>query len=155
MKIGYARVSTDEDNLALQLDMLRAAGCEKIFTDEGVSALTIERDSLDQVLGAVGEGDVLVVWQLDRLGRSLGFPIDLLCKLQSNGADFQSLTDGIDTTTANGSVIFDVMRALLKFETSLIGEHAKPTACLTGHTRVTPRMPRPLCSIALKRDPNA
>lgn len=123
--IGYARVSRDEDNLGLQLDALRAAGCEKIFIDEGVSGLTIERDGLDQALGTVGESDVLVVWKLDRLGRSLGFPIDLLCTLQSNGADFQSLTDGIDTTTANGRVIFDVMRSLLQFENALIREHTK------------------------------
>ena len=132
MMIGYARVSTDEDNLALQLDALREAGCEKIFTDEDVSALTIERDGLDQVLGAVGEGDVLVVWKLDRLGRSLGFPIDLICRMQSIGADFQSLTDEIDTTSANGRVIFDAMRALLQFETSLISEHAKANGMIDG-----------------------
>lgn len=125
MMIGYARVSADEDNLAHQIEALRAAGCEKIFTDEDVSGLTIERDGLTRTLCAIGEGDVLVVWKLDRLGRSLGFPIDLLCKLQSDGADFQSLTDGIDTTSPNGRVIFDVMRALLQLESALIREHAK------------------------------
>lgn len=136
MMIGYARVSTDEDNLALQLDALRAAGCERIFTDEGVSGLTIERDGLDQALGAVGEGDVLAVWKLDRLGRSLGFPIDLICRMQSIGADFQSLTDDIDTTSANGRVIFDVMRALLQFESALTLEHAKADG-MAGEPRAT------------------
>lgn len=124
MMIGYARASADEDNLAHQIEVLRAAGCDKIFSDEGVSGLTIERDGLTQALGAVGEGDVLVVWKLDRLGRSLSFPIDLLCKLQLDGADFQSLTDGIDTTISSGRAIFDVMRALLTFEISLMKEQA-------------------------------
>ena len=68
MKIGYARVSTDEQNLSFQLDALKAAGCETIFTDEGISGITIERDGLEQVISKVGEGNTLIVWKLDRFG---------------------------------------------------------------------------------------
>ena len=77
MKIGYARVSTDEQNLDLQIDALTAVGCETIYTDEGISGISKERDGLTQALSAIGKGDILVVWKLDRLGRSLGF----LCSL--------------------------------------------------------------------------
>src|SRR5690242_20745831 len=75
MKIGYARVSTDDQNLDLQMDALSRAGCQHIFTDQGVSGSTIEREGLSQAIAAVGKGDVLVVWKLDRLGRSLSFLI--------------------------------------------------------------------------------
>lgn len=73
-KFGYARVSTREQNLDLQIDALKAAGCVKIFTDQGISGATIERDGLTQALGAIGEGDTLVVWKLDRLGAISGLP---------------------------------------------------------------------------------
>jgi DNA invertase Pin-like site-specific DNA recombinase len=122
MMIGYARVSTDEQNLALQLDALRAAGCETVFEDQGVSGSVIERDGLDQALARVGAGDVLVVWKLDRLGRSLGFLIDLIDYLGKGGAGFKSLSDGIDTTTASGKLVFHIMGALAEFERSLISE---------------------------------
>ncbi|MCK5353833.1 MAG: recombinase family protein, partial [Methyloprofundus sp.] len=83
MKIGYARVSTDEQNLDLQLDALKAAGCNKIFTDEGKSGITKDREGLSQALSAVSEGNnTLVVWKLDRLGRSLGFLCELIDKLK-------------------------------------------------------------------------
>jgi DNA invertase Pin-like site-specific DNA recombinase len=75
MKIGYARVSTDDQNLDLQMDALNKAGCEKIFTDHGVSGISVNRIGLSQAIAAVGAGDVLVVWKLDRLGRSLSFLI--------------------------------------------------------------------------------
>ena len=78
MVIGYARVSTDDQNLALQLDALASAGCEIVHKDQGVSGTVIERDGLDRALAETGAGDVLVVWKLDRLGRSLGFLIDLI-----------------------------------------------------------------------------
>lgn len=86
MKIGYARVSTDDQNLDLQMDALNKAGCERIFTDQGVSGATIEREGLSQAIAAVGKGDVLVVWKLDRLGRSLSFLIELIEKLRNEGA---------------------------------------------------------------------
>jgi DNA invertase Pin-like site-specific DNA recombinase len=122
MMIGYARVSTEEQNLGLQLDALRAAGCETIFEDQGVSGSVIERDGLDRALAMIGTGDVLVVWKLDRLGRSLGFLIDLIDYLGKGGAGFKSLSDGIDTTTSTGKLVFHIMGALAEFERSLIAE---------------------------------
>ncbi|PTQ83158.1 DNA invertase Pin-like site-specific DNA recombinase [Nitrosospira multiformis] len=125
MKIGYARVSTDDQNLDLQLDALGRAGCERIFTDQGVSGATIEREGLSQAIAAVGKGDVLVVWKLDRLGRSLSFLISLIEKLRNEGAGFESLSDGIDTTTTGGKLVFHIMGALAEFERSLISERSK------------------------------
>ena len=125
MKIGYARVSTDEQNLDLQLDALKAAGCEKIFHDHGVSGATIQRDGLSQAILACGAGDTLVVWKLDRLGRSLGFLCELIERFGNQGAGFQSLTDGIDTTTSGGKLVFHIMGALAEFERSLISERTK------------------------------
>jgi DNA invertase Pin-like site-specific DNA recombinase len=126
MKIGYARVSTDEQNLALQLDALHAAGCEVIYQDVGISGATIERDGLTQAINAtMGKGNILVVWKLDRLGRSLGFLCDLVNHLGKQGGHFQSLTDGIDTTTSSGKLVFHIMGALAEFERDLIGERTK------------------------------
>jgi len=125
MKIGYARVSTDEQNLALQLDALKAAGCDHVFTDQGVSGAVVERNGLSQAIQAVGAGDVLVVWKLDRLGRSMAFLVSLIEKLRRDGAGFQSLTDGIDTTSAAGKLVFHIMGALAEFERSLIAERTR------------------------------
>lgn len=125
MKIGYARVSTDDQNLALQLDALKQAGCVRVFTDQGVSGAAIERDGLSQALASVGAGDTLVVWKLDRLGRSLSFLISLIEELRNAGAGFESLSDGIDTTTAGGKLVFHIMGALAEFERALISERSK------------------------------
>lgn len=125
MIIGYARVSTDDQNLDLQMDALSRAGCARIFTDQGVSGATIEREGLSQAIAAVGKGDVLVVWKLDRLGRSLSFLISLIEKLRNDGAGFESLSDGIDTTAAGGKLVFHIMGALAEFERGLISERSK------------------------------
>lgn len=125
MKIGYARVSTDEQNLDLQLDELKAVGCENIFIDKGVSGSVIERGGLSQAIDALSEGDTLVVWKLDRLGRSLSFLCGLIDDLGKNGAGFHSLTDGIDTSTSGGTLIFHVMGAMAQFERDLIRERTK------------------------------
>ncbi|SEO46291.1 Site-specific DNA recombinase [Nitrosospira multiformis] len=125
MKIGYARVSTDDQNLDLQLDALTRAECEQVFTDHGVSGAIIEREGLSQAIAAVGRGDVLVVWKLDRLGRSLSFLIELIEKLRNEGAGFESLSDGINTTSAGGKLVFHIMGALAEFERSLISERSK------------------------------
>jgi DNA invertase Pin-like site-specific DNA recombinase len=93
-----------------------------VFEDRGISGSVIERDGLDRALAGTGAGDVLVVWKLDRLGRSLGFLIDLIDHLGKNGAGFKSLSDGIDTTTASGKLVFHIMGALAEFERSLISE---------------------------------
>ncbi|PLU25722.1 recombinase family protein [Sinorhizobium medicae] len=125
MKIGYARVSTDEQILDLQMDALKAAGCDVIHTDTGISGSTVERDGLSKALAAVQDGDVLVVWRLDRLGRSLAFLIDLIARLGERKAGFQSLTEAIDTTTAGGRLVFHMMGALAEFERSLIAERTR------------------------------
>lgn len=124
-KIGYARVSKDEQNLNLQIDALKAAGCDKIYKDKGVSGSTVERKGLSQALDSVGAGDVLVVWRLDRLGRSLGFLIELMNNLGKQGTGFVSLTEAIDTTSAGGKLIFHVMGALAEFERSINSERTK------------------------------
>jgi len=125
MKIGYARVSTDEQNLDLQLDALNSAGCEKIYTDRGMGGATVDRDGLNQALSAMSNGDILMVWKLDRLGRSLSFLIELVENLKEQGSGFVSLSDGIDTTTAGGKLVFHIMGALAEFERSLIIERTK------------------------------
>jgi DNA invertase Pin-like site-specific DNA recombinase len=125
MKIGYARVSTEEQNLDLQIDALQSAGCEKIFMDQGISGITKERVGLSDALQAMGKEDILVVWKLDRLGRSLGFLCELIERLKGQGGGFQSLTDGIDTTTTGGKLVFHIMGALAEFERDLIRERTK------------------------------
>ena len=122
MKIGYARVSTDEQNLDLQRSALEAAGCERVFEDRGISGAESSRPGL---AAALGPGDVLAVWKLDRLGRSLGQLIVMIDGIGKAGAGFQSLSEAIDTTTAGGRLIFHVMGALAEFERSLIGERTK------------------------------
>lgn len=122
MKIGYARVSTDEQNLDLQRQALEAAGCQVVHEDRGLSGAARERPGLAQALGQLGAGDVLVVWKLDRLGRSLVHLIGIIDGLGKSGAGFVSLSERIDTTTAGGRLIFHMMGALAEFERSLIGE---------------------------------
>lgn len=124
MKIGYARVSTDDQNLSLQLDALDAAGCERIFEDK-VSGASTERAGLTKALAAVGSGDVLTVWRLDRLGRSLPHLIATIAGLQEKGAGFHSLTEAIDTETAGGELVFHMMGALAQFERRLIAERTR------------------------------
>jgi DNA invertase Pin-like site-specific DNA recombinase len=125
MKIGYARVSTEEQNLGLQRDALEVAGCAVIYQDEGVSGITIARGGLTQALAALAAGDTLVVWKLDRLGRSLSFLCELVERLGKQGTGFQSLTDGIDTTTHSGKLVFHIMGALAEFERDLIRERTR------------------------------
>jgi DNA invertase Pin-like site-specific DNA recombinase len=125
MRIGYARVSTDEQNLRLQLDALRAAGCERVYRDDGVSAVAPERPGLNRALRRLKTGDVLVVWKLDRLGRSLGHLIEVITGLRDSDIGFRSLSEAIDTTTAGGRLVFHVMGALAEFERELIAERTR------------------------------
>jgi DNA invertase Pin-like site-specific DNA recombinase len=122
--VGYARVSTVEQNLNLQLDALTQAKCEKIFKDMK-SGAKAERPGLSQALAFMREGDVLTVWKLDRLGRSLRDLIDSINALKERGIGFKSLQDLIDTTTAGGMLIFHVMGALAEFERALIRERTQ------------------------------
>lgn len=125
MEIGYCRVSTSEQTLNLQLDALEAAGCKQIFRDEGISGASTGRKGLEEALCVLKPGDVLVVWKLDRLGRSLLHLISVIEKLGAVGVGFRSLSESIDTTTAGGKLIFHIFGALAEFERGLIGERTK------------------------------
>ena len=122
MNYGYARVSTYEQNLNLQLDALEAAGCDKIFKDEGVTGAATTRPGLNEALAVLQSGDILTVWKLDRLGRSLQHLITVIEDMQSKNIGFISLSENIDTTTAGGKLIFHIFGALSEFERSLIIE---------------------------------
>jgi DNA invertase Pin-like site-specific DNA recombinase len=122
MLVGYARVSTQDQHLDLQLDALKAAGCEKIFTDEGVSGSKTDRPGLNQALEFCRKGDTLVVWKLDRLGRSLAHLIDVVTDMGTTGVDFKSLQESIDTSTPSGKLVFHMMGAMAEFERDLIRE---------------------------------
>ncbi len=123
-RIGYARVSTAEQDTALQTDALRKAGCERVFEDTA-SGAKADRPGLAEALAYLREGDVLVVWRLDRLGRSLPHLIETVSDLEGRGVGFQSLTEHIDTTTPGGRLIFHVFGALGQFERDLIRERTK------------------------------
>ncbi len=124
MLIGYARVSTIDQTLALQQDALTKAGCERIFTDTASGSLA-ERPGLTEALDFARPGDTLVVWRLDRLGRSLRHLIDTVSVLQERGIGFKSLQEQIDTTTSGGKLVFHVFGALAEFERDLIRERTQ------------------------------
>ncbi len=124
MLIGYARVSTHDQTLNLQQDALTKAGCTKIFTDTASGAKT-EREGLEHALSYVRKGDTLVVWRLDRLGRSLPHLITTMTDLEERGIGFKSLTENIDTTTSGGKLIFHIFGALAEFERNLIRERTQ------------------------------
>lgn len=121
MKYGYARVSTVEQNMDLQIDALKKAGCAEIFSDE-MSGATTSRPQLDQLLEKLTEGDTLTVWKLDRLGRSLAHLIEIMTALNSQNVGFVSVSEAIDTASAGGRLIFHMMGALAEFERTLITE---------------------------------
>ncbi|SMF97928.1 Site-specific DNA recombinase [Methylomagnum ishizawai] len=124
MKIGYARVSTDDQNPDLQLTALKAAGCERVFTDKATGA-SAKRPQLTRCLAALAAGDTLTVWKLDRLGRSLGDLIALMDDLKAREVAFQSLTESIDTTTPTGRAMWQMVGILAELERSLIRERTQ------------------------------
>jgi DNA invertase Pin-like site-specific DNA recombinase len=124
MLIGYARVSTQDQNPALQLDALKAAGCEKLFVEKASGAQR-DRPELLAALDYLRAGDSLVVWKLDRLARSLKQLIETVELLESRSIGLRSLTEAIDTTTAGGKLVFHVFGALAEFERSIIRERTK------------------------------
>lgn len=121
MLVGYARVSTGEQNLDLQVDALKKADCEKIFTDT-MSGAKWDRPGLDEAMEYMRNGDTLVVWRLDRLGRSLKNLIEIVTGLEEKGIGFRTLQESMDTTTSGGKLIFHVFGALAEFERNLIRE---------------------------------
>ena len=125
MKIGYARVSTDDQSVNLQLDALRRVGCDRIFADTGLSGAIHDRPALNEALEALVSGDQLIIWKLDRLGRSLSQLIQTVTDLESHNIGLVSISEVIDTSSPGGVLIFHIMGALAQFERALISERTK------------------------------
>jgi DNA invertase Pin-like site-specific DNA recombinase len=124
IRIGYARVSTDDQLLNLQIDALKAAGCVQIY-EEQASGKQADRPELAHALKALRKGDTLVVWRLDRLGRSLPHLVESVTAIEALGASFESLTEKIETGSATGRLVFHLFAALAEFERNLISERTK------------------------------
>jgi DNA invertase Pin-like site-specific DNA recombinase len=160
MLIGYARVSTNEQNLDLQRDAFIKAGCseQNIFTDK-VTGTKEARKGLEQALSHLREGDTLVVWRLDRLGRSLKHLIEIVTNLQRQGIAFNSITENIDTSTATGQLVFHIFGALAEFERNLIKERtiagleaSRARGRLGGRPRLNPSSPKVVMAKKLSAD---
>ena len=123
--VGYARVSTVEQNLDLQIAALKTAGCTNILTDQGLSGADFQRPGLRKALRHMQRGDMLVVWRLDRLGRSLVDLIQTVNGLSKRGCEFRSLTESIDTSSSGGRLVFHMMGAMAEFERAIISERTK------------------------------
>ena len=128
MKYGYARVSTDDQNADMQRAALKKAGCKETFTDEGISGATAKRPALRRCFKELQRGDTLIVWKLDRLGRSVADLDDLMQQLEKRGVHFRSLTEEINTATPGGRLVFHIFAALAQFERSLIKERTSAGA---------------------------
>lgn len=158
MRIGYARVSTSEQKLDLQMDALRAAGCERLCSDT-VSGAKAERPGLAQALAACQAGDTLVVWKLDRLGRSLPHLVQTVQGLDARGVGFQSLRENIDTVSSGGRLVFHLFAALAEFERDLIRERTNAglaAARARGRKGGRPKgvnLAKQRAALALQKDP--
>lgn len=124
MNIGYARVSTQDQDLSLQIDALNNAGCKKIYKEK-ITGSKKERPQLNELLEQLREGDVIVIWKLDRLARSLKDLVSLVNEIQEKGGALHSLNDQIDTTTPHGKFTFHIFAALAEFERDIIRERTK------------------------------
>lgn len=124
-RIGYARVSTSDQNLDLQITALRTAGCGEVFTDQGISGANFGRPGLSAAMAKLRPSGMLVVWRLDRLGRSLIDLIQTINDLSTQQVEFRSLTENIDTSTSGGRLLFHVMGAMAEFERAIISERTK------------------------------
>ena len=143
-KVGYARVSTDEQILDLQLDALEAAGCDRIFTDKGISAIAKKRPGFEKALASLKRGDTLVLWKMDRAFRSLRHALDTLEVFEKEGIDFLVLTEGIDTSTAMGRCFFQIRNSFSELERNLISERTKAGLKAARRRGVTLGRPREL-----------
>jgi len=144
MLVGYARVSTSEQDCALQTDALTAAGCDRVFV-ETASGMKQDRPELQAALSALQPGDTLVVWRFDRLARSLRQLLETIERLEGNGMRFRSLTEAVDTSTSGGKLIFSVLGAIAEFERAIISERTKAgleAARLRGRIGGRPRKVR-------------
>jgi DNA invertase Pin-like site-specific DNA recombinase len=155
MLIGYARVSKNEQNLDLQRDALKKAGVseQNIFTDK-ITGTKEARKGLEQALSHLRAGDTLVVWRLDRLGRSLRHLIETVTKLQEQSVAFKSITENIDTSTATGQLVFHIFGALAEFERNLIKERTiagLEAARARGRKGGRPKLNRALGKVAMAR----
>lgn len=124
-RVGYARVSTYEQDLGLQVQALQAAGCDEIFTDHGISGACFERPGLAEAVASLRQMDMLVVWRLDRLGRSLVDLVRLVNELGARQVEFRSLSEAIDTSSSGGRLLFHLLAAMAEFERSLISERTR------------------------------
>lgn len=123
MNIGYARVSTRDQNLELQIDALKKENCEQIFSEK--QSAVKERPELEKMISMLRKGDVVIIWKLDRLGRSLKHLIDLVAMFREKGVEFVSINDNIDTTTIHGRLIFNIFASFAEFERELIRERTR------------------------------
>ena len=147
--IGYARVSTLEQNLSFQIEALKNAGCKEIFTDK-VSGAKSERPGLRKCLSQLKAGDTLLVWRLDRLGRSMPHLVSIVTELKDRGVGFRSIQDGaINTTTASGELIFNIFASLAQFEREIIRERtnaglksARARGRFGGRRPISPDIPK-------------
>jgi DNA invertase Pin-like site-specific DNA recombinase len=150
-KIGYARVSTSDQNLDLQIRALEKAGCSVIYRDEGVSAVANERPEFALALACLRAGDTLVIWKMDRAFRSLINALNVLEDLELRGVEFQSLTDEIDTTTAMGRFVYQIRNAFSELERAIISERTKAGLAAAKARGVTLGRPRKLSGEQIKR----
>lgn len=145
MKIGYARVSTDEQNLGLQVDALTQAGCEAVYSDDGVSAVAPERPQFRAALAALEPGDTLIIWKMDRAFRSLWDALEVLAALEARNVEFQSLTDTIDTTTPMGRFAYQITNAFAELERAIIVERTKAGMAAARRRGIRIGRPPKLC----------
>lgn len=158
-RIGYARVSTEDQNLALQYDALNQAGCARIFEDQGISAVGKVRPGFQAALDALAPGDVFVIWKMDRAFRSLRHALDILEQFEQRGVEFLSLTDQLDTTTPMGKCMYQIRNAFAELERTLISERTKAgmeAARKRGSVLGRPRKltPKQVAAAAHKLDSN-
>jgi DNA invertase Pin-like site-specific DNA recombinase len=153
MFLGYARISTTDQTLALQRDALQKAGCDRIFADTASGSIA-DRHGLEEAISQLRPGDALVVWRLDRLGRSLRHLIETITALHAKGIGFKSLTEQIDTTTSGGKLIFHIFGALAEFERDIIRERTQAglaAARARGRQGGRPKLPSTARKVALAR----